>query len=90
MRILLFIAALLLFTTPSFAIEDALNSDEETMTIVDYIDDFVDIPAGGIDWKLLGTTEEIESTAKDEEGFEYSYTKPKFTPEVEGLNGKEI
>ena len=64
--------------------------DSETMTIVDYIDEFIDIPAGAIDWKTLGETGETESTAKDEQGTEYTYVKPAFTPAVKALDGQIV
>ncbi len=65
-------------------------SGEKTMTIEDYIEDFVDVPENGTNWKVLGTTKEISIETKTEDGFDLIYTKPEFQDEVKALDGKEI
>lgn len=81
---------LLIFSCPSYAFSFDEGTNEKTMTIEDYIQDYVDIPEGGTDWKLFGATKEIKVETKTDDGFDLIYSKPQFQPSVENLNGKEI
>lgn len=77
-----------LTTEETYSIEDIRG--EQTKTIEDYIEDFVDVPEGGINWKVFGTTQEIHIETKDADGFDLAYTKPEFAPEVKALDGQQI
>lgn len=74
---------------PSFALEESFDG-EQTLTIQDYIKDFVDIPEGATDWKVLGSTKEKKISGVDEEGFDYEYTLPEFSAQVKELDGKIV
>lgn len=63
---------------------------ERTLTLVDYIDDFIDIPPGGVDWKMLGATGEKENSHTDETGFSYTYAQPIFADDVRALHNTEV
>lgn len=80
--------ATLLIHTHAYAFE----TDEEysMRTILDNISKFVDLPEGGVDWHVLGTTEEIEVSETDADGFFNSYTKPSFPPAVAALDGRDV
>lgn len=81
---------LFLVALPAHALTMEEMTGEKTMTIEDLIDDYVDVPAGAIDWKTFGTTKEIPAQSKTEDGYDNYYTRPDFRPEVEALDGKEI
>lgn len=74
----------------AFAFEQEDGGDAPTRTIADYIKDYVDIPAGGTDWKMFGKTKEISIETKDAEGFDVQYYRPEFPAEILALDGKEI
>lgn len=78
------------FVLPAYAISMEEVTGERTMNIEDFIDDFVDVPEGAINWRLLGTTKSIEVVTEEDDEFEYVYYKPEFAPEVEALDGQEI
>lgn len=73
----------------AFTIEPLVNG-EQTKTIEDYIQDYVDVPDGGTNWRIFGTTKESLIETKTPDGYDLMYSKPKFTPEVKELDGKEI
>lgn len=73
----------------TYAIDEA-SDGESTLTIQDYIKDFVDIPEGATDWKVLGSTAEKKISGVDEEGFDYEYTLPEFSAQVKPLDGKTV
>ena len=75
---------------PAYSLSFEIDSGESNMTITDYIEDYVDVPEGAIDWKVLGTTKEIEAHTKTEDGYDNQYSKPEFASEVRSLDGKEI
>lgn len=54
------------------------------------IEDFVDIPEGGVSWQTFGETGMDEYTMIDKEGYEWLGVRPKFKEEVKELDGKEI
>jgi hypothetical protein len=72
------------------ALTTETNSDGSTRTIQDYISDYVDIPDGGTDWKLFGATKETDVKGKADDGYDFQYYKPGFTPELKALDGKDI
>lgn len=80
---------LLLFVPPAFALEEEA-AEEFTEPLTAYIDEFITLPPGALDWKLLGTTEETQQPTKDENGVEYTYTKPIFPRAVKALDGKTV
>lgn len=89
--IILFLGIIcLLNSSDAFAFYMEEGSGEKTMTIEDYIEDFVDVPENGTNWKLLGTTKEITIETKTDDGFDLIYAKPEFQKEVKALDGKEI
>ena len=84
------LVAFLLLTAPAYALSEEQNSDGTTRTLMDYIEDYVDLPEGATDWKILGTTKEINIETKTEDGYDLIYQKPDFSPEVKALEGQEI
>jgi hypothetical protein len=64
--------------------------DAPTRTIADYVKNYVDIPKGGIDWRLLAKTKEIKIGRKTPEGYGIPAYKPEFAPAVQKLDGKEV
>lgn len=90
MKFLIALLLMLVFSFPSFALEEQDGADAPTRTISDYIKDYVDIPKGGTDWKIFGQTKEISIEKKDTEGYDLQYYKPDFPAEVTALDGKEI
>ena len=80
---------LLLFSTSAFALEEEVV-DEFSGPLTEYIDQFITLPPGALDWKLLGTTEETQQPTKDDNGVEYTYSKPVFPSAVQALNGKTV
>jgi len=89
MRIILLLALLAFMPRPAAAIE-AASDGKATMTMQDYIKDYVDVPKGALDWKVLGATKEkdIEGTGPD--GLQFGYTKPIFPDSVKRLDGQTI
>lgn len=89
--ILALLTALLLpVSVPLYAITVETTDGVTEKSVLGYIDDFVDIPEGGLDWKVLGTTKEITVEAKTDDGFDMLYSKPDFQPEVKSLDGQQI
>lgn len=86
----LFPAFFCMIATPTYALTMEELSGEKTMTIQDYIADYVDVPEGAIDWKIFGTTKEIDAQSKTKDGYDNFYSKPDFQPKVKALDGKEI
>ena len=66
------------------------NSDGSTRTIQDFIEDFVDVPEGGINWRVLGQTKEVTVQTKTPDGFDLEYLKPEFPASVKALDGQEV
>lgn len=99
------IPLLLLMVTPAYALEkveyktttssisgtiDLGPVDSPSQTLKDLAKNYIDVPKGATDWKLLGSTAEKNIEGKDKYGYEYQYYKPVFPPEVKALAGKEI
>ncbi len=88
-----FLIALLVFLAiaiPAYALTQEEGADAPTRGIEDYIKDYVDVPAGAIDWKIFGQTKEVSIEGKDADGLEFQYYKPEFSDGVKGLNGKQV
>lgn len=90
MRLLPALFAFLILVSPAYALTVEEGGGEATMSMMDYIKDYVDVPEGATDWKVFGTTKEVEAHTKTQEGYDNQYSKPKFAPEVKALDGKEI
>lgn len=90
MRVLILTAVIFGFVFPAYAFTEEEITGEKTMTIEDYIEDFVDVPEGAINWRMLGTTRSTEVITKEEDDYDLIYYKPKFAPQVKELDGKEI
>ena len=65
-------------------------SDAPNRTLADFIKDYVDVPPGAIDWKLLSKTKEVNVEGKTQDGYDYQFFKPKFAPEVKKLDGQIV
>lgn len=89
-RIATVLLALMMTAAPAWALEEAESDDPMVETLVEYIDQYIDIPPGALDWKVLGTTEETQFPTKDDNGVEYTYTKPVFPAAVQTLDGTDI
>ncbi len=68
-------------------IEDPSFSEEEILLNVD---EFIDLPKGGISWKVFGETEMNEYTIVDKSGEEWMGVRPKFSETILELDSKEI
>jgi len=68
-------------------IEDPSFSEEEILLNVD---EFIDLPKGGISWKVFGETEMNEYTIVDKSGEEWMGVRPKFSEKILELDSKEI
>lgn len=91
MRLWRALAIFLLLAAPAHAMTIGEASDgHANKTIQDYIADFVDVPEGGTNWKVFGTTKEIKIETLTEEGYDLVYSKPEFQPEVQALNGQDV
>lgn len=90
MRLPAAIAVLALLSVPAHAITMEENGDSTMRTLMDYITDYVDVPKGGVDWKVFGATAEITVTGKTDDGYDLEYSKPDFAPEVTALDGRDI
>ena len=68
-----FIAFIIAWAAPAMA--QAMTTEyvttEKTQTIADYIEDYVDVPRGALDWTLLGKTKEIQAQTKTEDGYDW-------------------
>lgn len=72
----------------SFSYEE--GSTEPTMNLSDYIKDYVDVPDGALNWKIFGATPEQLIETQTEDGYDNSYSKPTFQPDLIALDDKEI
>jgi hypothetical protein len=75
---------------PARALTMEEGSSETTKTIMDYIEDYVDIPEGAVDWKTFGTTKEVMVKTKTEDGYDWEYYKPEFQEDLRKLDGQKI
>jgi len=58
--------------------------------IIKYIDDFIDLPPGGIPWETFGETIMDEYTIVDSEGNDWVGVRPKFKEKIKKLESKNI
>lgn len=79
-----------LYAAPVHAFSMEENSDGSTRTIVDFIEDYVNVPEGGTSWRIFGQAQEEKIETVTEDGFDVIYTKPIFSDEIAALDGKEI
>lgn len=87
----LFPAVLFIFAVHSaHAITTETYDGSPTRTIQDYIEKFVDVPKGAINWRVLGATREVSVKTVTKDGFDLEYLKPEFPKPVQDLNGKTI
>ena len=90
MRVWLVICMCLIVVTPARAFTFGDGSGEKTRTILDYIEDYVDVPDGALDWKMFGRTEEEKVRTTTEDGYDLQYSRPVFQPEMEALDGTDV
>ncbi len=90
MKLLNSLLILLFLVKPVYAITTEEFIHDSSRDLTDYITEFVDIPKGGLDWKLFGKTKEINIETTTEDGYDSTYTKPEFQPELKALDGKEV
>jgi len=90
MRTLVALLVVLLLVGPARALTIEENSDGTQRTLLDYIEDYTDVPEGALDWRVLGTTKEIDIQTKTVDGYDLEYFKPEFQPNVMALDGTEI
>ena len=83
-------SAFILLAPPAYALQYEEGQDAPTRTLEDFIADYVDIPAGGLDWKVLGKTKVITIETKDADGMDLVYQKPEFTEAVKKLDRQTI
>ncbi|MCB9983608.1 MAG: DUF3299 domain-containing protein [Rhodospirillales bacterium] len=67
-----------------------LNITPSPEEVVESISDYVTVPEGGLDWKLLAQTKSIPYSFADEEGREMHGVKPEFPSGLQKLDGREI
>lgn len=70
--------------------EETIQLNVQPLDLSDYIYDYVDLPEDALDWKILGQTKQNEVTIPSDEGYDITYSKPEFTPQVKALDGKNI
>ena len=58
--------------------------------IIKYIDDFINLPPGGIPWETFGETIMDEYTIVDSEGNDWVGVRPKFKEKIKKLESKNI
>jgi hypothetical protein len=90
MKYPLVLCALLLYISPTLASTPQQGADAPPPSLEEYIKGYVDVPAGATNWKVFGKTEQIDIQGKTADGYDFQYYKPKFTPEVTALNGKQV
>lgn len=91
MKRFLWVCCLAIFLPSSaHALKYEEGADAPTRSIEDFIKDYVDIPAGGLDWKVLGKTKVIDINTKDSDGMDLVYQKPEFPAAVKALDKTKI
>lgn len=89
-RVLLWSVLFSFCTSPVYALKYEEGADAPTRTLEDFIKDYVDIPKGAIDWRLLGKTKVIDINTRDPDGMDLVYQKPSFPADVKALDGQKI
>ncbi len=67
--------------------------DSESLLVDDllsYVEDFINLPQGGIPWSVFGETGMDEYPIVDKDGNEWTGVKPIFKDEIKKLESKEI
>jgi len=64
--------------------------ESPSRSLKDLVKNYIDLPKGALDWKILATTKEKLIEGKDKEGYDYQYYKPEFSKEVKALERKEV
>jgi hypothetical protein len=67
-----------------------LPEEPPNRTILDHIENYVDVPAGATDWRLFGQTTAADATLKDPDGRTYHYLQPRFSPALKALDGRIV
>ncbi len=65
---------------------ESINEDD----LLQYVEDFINLPQGGTSWKIFGETGMEEYPITDKEGIEWTGVRPKFKDAIKKLNSKEI
>ena len=68
---------------------ESYESDLEP-DIMEYVEDFINLPKGGTSWKIFGDTGMDEYPIKDNDGNVWMGVRPNFTDEIKTLNSREI
>ncbi len=89
-RLLLLCCLATFLPQPAYALKYEEGADAPTRSIEDFIKDYVDVPKGGLDWKVLGKTKVIDINTKDKDGMDLVYQKPAFPETVKALDKKKI
>ena len=69
------------------ALDEQLFEQEE---LISNIEDFVEVPSGGISWEVFGETGMNEYTVIDNDGVEWIGVRPIFKDDIVKLNGKSV
>jgi hypothetical protein len=64
--------------------------DSPSRTLKDLVKNYVDLPKGALDWRVLGNTGEKVIAGKDKDGYDFEYYQPQFKDDVKALDGKEV
>lgn len=88
------------FTVPAFALVEETTTevsgsvmeleDSPSRGLKDLVQQFVDVPAGAVDWRMLGETGEKKISGQTPEGYDFEYYSPEFTKDVAALDGKTV
>ena len=70
------------------AFNEAESIDEDDL--LQYVEDFINLPEGGTSWKIFGETGMEEYPITDKEGIEWTGVRPRFKDAIQKLNSKEI
>ncbi len=73
--------------------DNEINDETESLLVDDllsYVEDFINLPQGGIPWSVFGNTGMDEYPIIDKEGNEWTGVKPIFSDEIKKLESKEI
>lgn len=66
------------------------NVTPSAQEVVGFIDQYVSVPEGGVDWKLFAQTKSIPYAYIDEDGREAQGVRPEFPEELNALNGERV
>lgn len=77
-------------TSSTFSKTIDLNFKPSKEEVVESIADYVTVPAGGLDWKLLSKTESLPYSFEGEDAKPRYGVKPGFTPELQKWDGQVV